>query len=242
MTTNTKILQCGNNVRILQDEIPVQTDQFTKIATLSTDGRGVVFSMAKQTLKTGKIADLIFDDKNANDGTVGGNALIGESIGNLGLGRSVLADKNGKLIAGNKTTQQAIDQNFVDTIVVETTGEQLVVVKRMDLDLDDIDDQRGRALALADNRTTAVNLKWNPEHLQIHFDAVLSLEMPDMVFDLEMNTDTGGGYPTPKEPEDKSDQLEKMYKIEIEFEDESAQADAFDSFTAQGYKCSVKAA
>lgn len=234
-------MHCQHFARILQDEKHVQTDHFTKIATPSTDGRGVRHSMAKQTIKHGKIGDLVFDDHNANDGTEAGNALVADSIGNLGLGRSVLVDKNNKLIAGNKTTQQATEQHFDDVLIVETTGEQLVVVRRMDLDLDDPDDPRARALALADNRTSAVNLKWNPENMQIHFYAAMSLSMPDMVFNLEMSTDADGGskYGTPKETDDLSDKLTKMFKIEIEFADEAEQAAAFDTLTEQGFQCKI---
>lgn len=190
--------------------------------------------MAKQQMKFGKIKDLVFDDQNANEGTEEGNALISESIEVLKLGRSVLVDKNNRLIAGNKTTQNAIDQNYEDIIIVETTGEQLVVVKRMDLDLNDETDHRARGLALADNRTAAVNLKWNPENMKIHFDAVKALEMPSMVFDLKISD--GGAA---KEGKDHSDNIGKIFKIEIELEDEEQQEQAYNDLKEQGYQCKI---
>lgn len=190
----------------------------------------------KQVLKTGHINELVFDDKNANAGTEAGNGLVADSIGNLGLGRSVLVDKNNKLIAGNKTMQQATALNFDECLIVETTGEQLVVVRRMDLDLDDENDPRGRALALADNRAAAVNLKWNPENMKIHFDAAMSLSMPDMVFELDIKSETSGGG---GESKDQSDKIGKMFKIELDFADEAEQAAAFDALTEQGYQCKI---
>lgn len=46
--------------------------------------------------------------------------------------------------------------------VIETTGDELVAVKRTDVD---INDAKGRELALADNATNQVNLDWDEEEL-----------------------------------------------------------------------------
>lgn len=105
-----------------------------------------------------QITDLVPDDLNANIGTSEGQILIDRSISELGAGRSVLLDKNNRLIAGNKATQAAIDAGIVDVIVVETDGTKLVAVRRKDVDLDS---EKGRKLAIADNATAAANLQWN---------------------------------------------------------------------------------
>jgi hypothetical protein len=52
--------------------------------------------------KTLKIKDLIPDDKNFNKGTEFGNSLIEKSFRKFGAGRSILLDKNNRIIAGNK--------------------------------------------------------------------------------------------------------------------------------------------
>jgi len=104
-----------------------------------------------------KISDLVHDAKNANKGTDNGKAMIKKSIESNGLGRSILIDKNNQIIAGNKTTSNAEEQGYDDVVVVETTGNTLVAVKRMDIDLDT---PEGRELALADNRTSEMNLKY----------------------------------------------------------------------------------
>jgi hypothetical protein len=62
----------------------------------------------KQTAKkrgtTLTVNDLIADDTNANDGTLRGQDLVCKSLQRFGTGRSILVDKNNRIIAGNKTT------------------------------------------------------------------------------------------------------------------------------------------
>lgn len=97
-----------------------------------------------------KVKDLIQDDKNFNRGTERGGKLIESSLAKFGAGRSVLLDKNNRLIAGNKTQEKAMKLGLEDVIVVETDGTKLVAVKRTDVDLDT---KEGREMALADNVT-----------------------------------------------------------------------------------------
>lgn len=84
-----------------------------------------------------KISDLQLDDHNANKGGERGTYMIRRSLERLGAGRSILVDKNGKVIAGNKTLESAGDVGIDDVILVRTRGNQLVAVMREDLDLDD---------------------------------------------------------------------------------------------------------
>ncbi len=116
--------------------------------------------MAKLT-KT-NIDQLIPDEKNANKGTEYGHHLIENSLRKFGAGRSILLDKNNRIIAGNKTIENAAIIGLDDIIIVETSGEQIVAVKRTDIDLDS---DMGRELALADNATSKANLKWDEESI-----------------------------------------------------------------------------
>src|SRR5690349_8997062 len=109
-------------------------------------------------MKQAKIKDLIPDDANFNTGTEYGNALIDKSLSKFGAGRSILLDKNNRIIAGNKTVENAAANGFENVIVVETTGEQIVAVKRTDIDLDT---KRGREMALADNATAKANIAFD---------------------------------------------------------------------------------
>lgn len=108
-----------------------------------------------EKVSTMKVKDLIQDDKNFNKGTVRGQKLIEMSLAKFGAGRSVLLDKNNKLIAGNKTQENALKLGLEDVIVVETDGTKMVAVKRTDVDLDT---KEGREMALADNRTSQENI------------------------------------------------------------------------------------
>ena len=86
------------------------------------------------------------------------------STRNYGAGRSILIDKHGRIIAGNKTAEHAGSIGLEDVIVVKTDGTQLVAVQRTDLDLKT--DKAAKELAIADNRTGQVSLDWDVTALQ----------------------------------------------------------------------------
>jgi hypothetical protein len=108
------------------------------------------------------IDDLIQDDHNFNKGTEAGAELMDRSLKELGAGRSILIDKHGNIIAGKKTQLAAIKAGIKKVRIIETTGDELVAVKRTDVDLDS---EKGRKMALADNATNQVNLEWDEMEL-----------------------------------------------------------------------------
>lgn len=110
-------------------------------------------------IRQGKISELTPDPNNANQGTERGGYMVRRSLEKLGAGRSVLIDKNGVLIAGNKTTEAAYELGIEDAIIVPTDGSKLVVVQRTDLDLST--DAKAKELAIADNRTGEIGLAWD---------------------------------------------------------------------------------
>lgn len=112
--------------------------------------------------KISSIADLKFDDKNANRGTDRGRELLVESLTKLGAGRSIVCDKNGTVIGGNKTLESA-QKLGLEIEVVHTQGDKLVAVIRDDLDLKS--DSKARELALADNRIAELGLSWDVEQI-----------------------------------------------------------------------------
>lgn len=109
-------------------------------------------------VKEGKIADLTPDRRNANKGREFGGHLLKKSLRELGAGRSILADKFGNIIAGNKTMESAVAIGMEDVIIVPSDGTKIIVVQRTDLD---IDSKQGRELALADNKISQVNLDFD---------------------------------------------------------------------------------
>jgi len=147
--------------------------------------------MADEKVKQTKIDELIPDDKNFNKGTEYGNSLIEKSLRKFGAGRSVLIDKNNRIIAGNKTIENASAIGLDDVIVVETDGKKIVAVKRTDIDLDS---KEGRELALADNQTSAVNFSVDEDVLKDVSDELqIDLDEWGVTFedDEEQTTDVG---------------------------------------------------
>jgi hypothetical protein len=109
------------------------------------------------------LSDLIPDDRNANRDTERGRGVIEQSLRKYGTGRSILIDKNGRIIAGNKTVENAGAAGLKDVLVVQSDGTKLIVVQRTDLDLKH--DKAAKELAIADNRAAELNLSWDPEVL-----------------------------------------------------------------------------
>ncbi len=110
-----------------------------------------------------KITDLKFDDKNFNKGTQYGKHLMEKSLSKFGAGRSILIDKNNRIIAGNKTTENFGELGLEDVKIVETDGKTLIAVKRNDIDLDT---PEGREFALADNQTAKTNIDFDFDYLE----------------------------------------------------------------------------
>ena len=108
------------------------------------------------------LADLTPDPHNANTGTERGGGLLERSLRETGAGRSILVDRGGHVICGGKTLEQWAHLADAARIkVVQTDGQDLVVVQREDLDLTD-PQGLARKLAYYDNRTSELNLFWDP--------------------------------------------------------------------------------
>jgi DNA modification methylase len=126
------------------------------------------------TTKTPPVT-LVQDDHNANRGTVRGRGMLERSLQQYGAGRAPVADRNGKLIGGNKTAEVAMELGL-DVQLIPSDGKTLYVIQRTDLDLDDDPDHRARELAIADNRVGEVSLEWEPEILSALQDDGVDLD------------------------------------------------------------------
>lgn len=140
------------------------------------------------------IADLQFDDRNANQGTELGKELLQTSITKYGVGRGVLADKNLKLIAGNHAVKEMMDQGVEQVIVIPTDGKTLVVTQRIDIDKDS---KAGHELALADNRVTQANLQFDMSIIR-ELEAEFELELDDLGINIH---EEGPYFPGPEHQE-----------------------------------------
>jgi len=115
-------------------------------------------------VRSAQLQELTPDADNQNRGTERGVGVLEHSVQHHGAGRSILLDKHGRIIAGNKTAEAAASVGMHDVIIVPTDGTKLVAVQRTDLDL--LTDVRARELAIADNRTGELGLSWDAESLQ----------------------------------------------------------------------------
>lgn len=108
----------------------------------------------------GNIKDLVFDGKNFNRHSEYGMALLEKSVGKFGMGRSILVDKDNRIIAGNGITETAGNIGIEKVRFIDTDGSEIIAVRRNDISLDS---PEGREMALADNATNQANLKWDKE-------------------------------------------------------------------------------
>lgn len=167
--------------------------------------------MSDKRVEHRKISELTPDINNANMGTERGLRALDDSLGEVGLGRSIVTDKHGTIIAGNKTVERAADRGFEDAIVVHTDGKQLVVVQRDDLDLADNDpNNNARKLAFYDNRVAELDLSWNPEQLQADKEA--GVEVVDKLWSpVELDILGVGNGDT---PEDSGAQVDRAAELQ----------------------------
>lgn len=174
-----------------------------------------------------KLRDLTPDISNANRGTERGRYALEASLRKYGAGRSILIDREGRIIAGNKTAETAADVGIDDVIIVQTDGRQLVAVQRTDLDLDS---KEARELAYADNRVAELDLSFDPEQVLADLNAGVDLSGLWFPHELENLTGAVGEEFDPAAewkgmPEFVQDDQMPYRTIYVHFQDESAVQD-----------------
>jgi hypothetical protein len=116
--------------------------------------------------------------------------MVERSLRELGAGRSILIDKNGKVIAGNKTLEAASSIDLDSVVVVRTHGDKLVAVMREDLDLDE-PTGIARRMAYADNRVAQVGIDFDPDVIAADLEA--GFDFSDWFEDFELEDFEIGG-------------------------------------------------
>ncbi len=172
------------------------------------------------------IDKLIPDNKNFNKGTQFGEHLMDESLRKFGLGRSILLDKNNRIISGNKTTEKAGELGYEKVLVIETDGSTLVAVKRNDIDLDS---KVGRELALADNATSKANLSWD--------EGMIMQCAEQFDFDPE---EWGISMTDPEEESQEESKKEIDTRLIVECGDVTKLSLLFSELQDRGFKCELK--
>lgn len=103
----------------------------------------------------------IIPTKSFNLSTVKGSRVLKRSLEHLGYCRSIVVDRNNKVLVGDKVFQNALQKN-AKVIVVETQGDELVVVKRKDIDYDT---RKAKEIMLTDNLTAEQNLQYDTNYI-----------------------------------------------------------------------------
>jgi hypothetical protein len=181
-----------------------------------------------------KIEDYQPNNRNHNLGTERGAAMLGKSVEKYGAGRSLLADKHGKLIAGNQSQQAMIEAGLTEVIEVETDGNQVVVVKRRDLDLDDPESTKAIELGYMDNRSHEVSFRMDVE--QIAADIEMGVDMSLMYTPGELDNLIGMDV-VPDLPDTGEKKIPDQFVLIVECANESEQAALFDELQSRGLKC-----
>jgi hypothetical protein len=101
---------------------------------------------------------------NPNTGSERGEYMLGQSVDDFGAGRAMLAGSDGVFIAGNHAAEHLHEKLGDEAIVIETDGKTPVIVKRTDVKGDS---ERGREMAVADNRTSEVNMTWDADVMRL---------------------------------------------------------------------------
>ena len=164
-----------------------------------------------------KLTALKPDNSNANRGTERGLRLLDDSLAKVGLGRSIVVDRDMNVIAGNKTLSRAIDRGFEDAVVVHTQGDKLVVVVRDDMDLTDLDPNNpARTLAYYDNRVAELDIDFDPQ--QLFADQQAGFEFGSLFTEMELGElfagiETGEVVPDVAPQIDRAAELQEVWQV-----------------------------
>lgn len=185
------------------------------------------------------IGQLKPDERNANKGTARGQKQIVGSIQRNGFGRSGLLDKTGRIIAGNKTTDAAVEVFGVESepIIIQTDGKRPVYVQRTDLDLDDPDPNNpARRLAYEDNLASYFSFELDPEVVSMDMGLGFDFEAIDVSLS-DLSVMLEGAADSLVEGDGKEVNIPEQWMILIECTGEQEQAAALEQLTEMGYQC-----
>lgn len=158
------------------------------------------------------ISDLRFDDKNMNAHTAKGMGLLEKSLQQFGAGRSILIDKNNRIIGGNGVVEAAGNIGLEDVQIVESDGKKIIAVKRTDIDLDSA---KGRELAMADNAVAAEDLSWDKGNIE-EVSEQFGIDPGDWISDWDAQAEqevVEDETPEVDESEPAKSELNKVYQL-----------------------------
>lgn len=99
---------------------------------------------------TDKKTEITFDKRNYRKHNEKNEKIINKSLKELGAGRSIVIDNENQVICGNGVYKES-KKLKIPIKIIETDGNELIVLKRTDLSPDD---KKRQELALADNSSS----------------------------------------------------------------------------------------
>ncbi len=165
-------------------------------------------------IREGSLSELIPDDKNMNRHTPYGMSLIEKSIRENGLGRSILVDKDNRIIAGHGRVMAAKKLGLKKVPCVYIEG---------------LTEEQYKAYILVDNKLTELG-GWDFDLLNSELDDI-DLDMSQFGFDIEtdIKADTART--------DLSDKIFDNFVVVIDCENEAGQESVYEQLTSEGYVC-----
>lgn len=124
-----------------------------------------------------KLKDIKFDRRNYRIHSQKNKDLIKKSIEEAGIGRSIVIDAENEIIGGNGIVSQLPQDTKIK--VIETKGDELVVVKRTDLKTND---EKRKKLAILDNSTSDTS--------EFNMDMLLEDNTPEQLAELGIEIET----------------------------------------------------
>lgn len=123
--------------------------------------------------------EIKLDKRNYRKHNARNKALIRKSLEELGAGRSIVIDKDGTIIGGNGTYEQAKKLN-IPVEIIKSDGSKLFAIQRTDISGDD---ERRKKLALLDN-SASDSSEFDVNLLQQDFKVD---ELSDLGVDIKIN-------------------------------------------------------
>ena len=165
--------------------------------------------MTKPKITETDISKLTPDPQNARQRTPLSSGIIQRSLEQFGACRSIVIDENGTVRAGNGTLEEAGQLGIEKVIIVETSGNEIVAVKRTGLT-----EEQWKRYAIADNTASDFS-NWNPEILaEIAQEVDLDGFFPADKLDEILNGLTMSDLKQEEDEDELEEILDKVGKVE----------------------------
>lgn len=173
------------------------------------------------------------DPRNARTHNPRNVGMIERSLNEVGSGRSLVATREGVIIAGNATLDAAAAAGIEDAIVIETSGDKIIIHKRNDLS---IDDPRATKLGLYDNRTAEL-ATWDADVVADIFEHVL--DASDFFTEQEQASLFGSDSGSSEGNMSGDSMLDSLleYRVIVNAGSEQKQAELIAELESRGFDC-----